>query len=165
MYETFLLWLNKFSRQKTGSECRKTCHERNSHKLILCEFHMVFGMWISHEFFFTWNSSKKVHMKNSCKIHVEFALKFSHKFLCKCLFHMNIFTWISHAPLWPMNKWLGMTYHYCCWSRIAVRERVQGQTGSPWEVSVIKKYQSYCSWLHSSTKKKVYFPFIFFKLI
>lgn len=125
---------------------------------LVCEFHMNSSSREIQVKRYTWNSQKK----NSRQIHVEFALKFSHKFHCKCLFHMNIFTWISHAPLWPMNKWLGMTYHYCCWSRIAVRERVQGQTGSPWEVSVIKKYQSYCSWLHSSPKKPQFiFPSIF----
>ena len=59
------------------------------------------------------------------------------------------------------------TYHYCCWSRIAVRERAQGQMGSPWEVSVIKKYRSYCSWLHSSLcqKNPSLFFFQFFKFI
>ena len=117
-----------FGDKLNGSECWKIGHEWNSHKTCF--------MWIPHGILYVnftrISSSHEIQVKRYAwnshkKIHVEFTWKFSHKFHYKCSFHLNIFTWISHAPLLPINKWLGMIYHYCCWSRIAVRKCAQGQ--------------------------------------
>ena len=128
-----------------GSECRKNCHEWNSHKTCF--------MWIPHGILYVnftrISSSHEIQVKRYAwnshkKIHVEFTWKFSHKVHYKCSFHMNIFTWISHAPLLPINKWLGMTYHYCCWSRNAIWEHACTRSN---------KTYHYCCWSRVSVRK------------
>ena len=113
--------------------------------------------------------SHEIQVKGTNEIHIKkfmwnFAWKFPYKFHYKCSFHTNIFTWISHAPLRPMNKWLGKTYNYCCWSRIAVCERAQGQirhTTTVVEVESLyasvhksKKAYHYCCWSRIAVRER-----------